>query len=129
VIYLDSCLLMYLVEDHALFGSKVAQAMTECADEEFAISPLVSLECLVGPLRAGDKGLAAVYKKAFSQFRSLAMTEQVFEKAARLRAEHGLRTPDALHLACAQAGRCDALWTNDRRFGKAAPGFVEAICR
>ena len=44
----------------------------------------------------------------------------VFDLATELRAEHGIKTPDALHLAAAIHGGCDALWTNDKRLARAA---------
>jgi len=52
------------------------------------------------------------------------MPDPVYLHAARLRAHFGLRTPDALHLACAQHHGCDALWTNDDRLAQAAHGLA-----
>ena len=121
MIYLDSCLVIYLVENHPVYGPKVASAMAAHPTEEFAVSPLVLLECLVGPLKTDNTELVDLYKKAYTQFRSLTITERVFEEAAYLCAEHGLRTPDALHLACANLGECTQLWTNDARFNAATP--------
>ena len=51
----------------------------------------------------------------------------IYLEAAELRARFGLRTPDALHLACAQHHRCDALWTNDGRFGRASGGLARNV--
>jgi uncharacterized protein len=48
----------------------------------------------------------------------------VFLQAARARAQFGLNTPDAIHLAAAQYHRCSALWTNDDRLGQAAYGLA-----
>jgi predicted nucleic acid-binding protein len=39
----------------------------------------------------------------------------IAEQAARLRALHRLRTPDAIQLAVAQQAGCEAFLTNDRR--------------
>jgi hypothetical protein len=38
--------------------------------------------------------------------------------ATELRARHGLRVPDALHLACAIVNRCDRFLTNDHRLDR-----------
>ncbi|MGH6877062.1 MAG: type II toxin-antitoxin system VapC family toxin [Rhizomicrobium sp.] len=46
-------------------------------------------------------------------------------QAARLRASFALKTPDALHLACAHYRRCDGLWTNDERLAKASHGLAK----
>ena len=102
------------------------------ADEpkaQFAISPLVQLECLVKPIKSGDLVLQRHYEAVFGQFVQLALTEPVFLAAAQLRAHFGLRTPDALHLACAQVHGCTALWTNDDRLAKAAHGLARNILK
>jgi predicted nucleic acid-binding protein len=59
-------------------------------------------------LRRGDPVLERAYLELFERFAPLAMAEPVYLPAMRLRAHFGLRTPDALHLACAQHHRCDA---------------------
>jgi hypothetical protein len=98
VIYLDACLLIYFVEEHPLWGRKVASAMSS-ADGTFAISPLVKCECLVGPLRRSDLVLENYFHEVFAEFDLLDMPEPVYLQAARLRATFGMKTPDALHLA------------------------------
>ena len=50
LIYLDSCILIYAVEDQGKRGAAVRQGMA-ATDDRMAISPLVVMECLVGPLR------------------------------------------------------------------------------
>jgi predicted nucleic acid-binding protein len=127
LIYLDSCLVIYLVENHAQYGPNVRDALARHAQETFSVSQLVRLECLVAPRRLRDSTLETAYTQALKQFRILPLSDQVYDHAIGLRAEHGLRTPDALHVACAQAGGCTALWTNDRRLDRAAGGFVQAL--
>jgi predicted nucleic acid-binding protein len=124
LIYLDSCLLIYLLEDHPEFAASARAAVAGAGPARLAISPLVQHECLVGPLRRGDPVLQSAYESFFQRFLRLPMTEQVFAQAAHLRARFGLKTPDALHLACAQQHRCDALWTNDERLAQAAHGLA-----
>ena len=127
MIYLDACLLIYLTERHARWGGPVADAMARAADARFGISPLVKCECLVGPIRRGDPVLERAYSELFEVLISLAMPEPVFLQAARLRARFNLRTPDALHLSCAQYHRCEALWTNDDRLTRAAHGLARNV--
>jgi predicted nucleic acid-binding protein len=123
VIYLDACLVIYLAEAHPRWGETIAAAI-EAADARFSISPLVKCECLVGPMKRGDPVLQRAYTELFDQFISLPMPESVYLLAAELRARFGLKTPDALHLACAQHHRCDALWTNDDRLTQASHGLA-----
>ncbi|HEY3910138.1 MAG TPA: PIN domain-containing protein [Stellaceae bacterium] len=129
LIYLDACLVIYLVESHARWGEAVAGAMAEVAAARFGVSPLVECECLIGPIKRGDPVLERAYAELFGQLAHLAMPRSVYWQAARLRARFGLKTPDALHLACAQHHRCDALWTNDDRLAHAGHGLARNILR
>jgi predicted nucleic acid-binding protein len=128
VIYLDACLLIYLAEAHPRWGEMIAAAIG-ASDARFGISPLVKCECLVGPIKRADPVLQQAYTDLFGQFMSLAMPEPVYLQAAELRARFGLKTPDALHLACAQHHRCDALWTNDDRLNRASHGLARNALR
>ena len=127
MIYLDSCLAIYLVEQHARWGDPVARALAQSNGADFAISPLVKCECLVGPIKRGDLILQQSYTELFNEFVSLGMPEAVYLQAAELRGRFGLKTADALHLACAQFHRCEALWTNDDRLTRVSHGLVRNI--
>jgi len=127
VIYIDSCLVIYLVEGDPVFSARIKQAMESEPDALFAISPLVEMECLVGVFKAGDRARERAYRRSFTSFISLSVTREAFRHAAMIRAIHGLKTPDALHLAIAQQGKCSALWTNDTRFAQVAPGFTVSL--
>ena len=125
-IYLDSCVVIYLVEQHPTFAPQIAQAMS-ASNALYGISPLVRMECLVKPLRDRDADLVARFRQSFGAFAQLTISADDFDSAAQLRADHGLKTPDALHLAVARRNHCPALWTNDDRFAKAAPGYTVDI--
>lgn len=129
LIYLDACLVIYLIEGHARWRAPLAGAMAAMPEARFAVSPLVKCECLVGPLRRGDPLLERAYREAFELFEPLSMPEPVYFQAAQLRAHFGLRTPDALHLGCAQHHRCEALWTNDDRLAQASHGLACNVLR
>ncbi len=127
LIYLDSCLLIYAIEEHPLFGAPTNAALARDPETRFAVSPLVKFECLVGPLRNANLALQRRYEDGLSRLVQLQLTDAVFMQAAVLRARFGLRTPDALHLACAQHHGCGALWTNDERLARAAHGLAQNI--
>lgn len=127
LIYLDSCLVIYLAERHQRFGERVAKAIAQATQTQFAISPLVKCECLVGPIKRGDPVLHRAYSELFDLFVPVLTPDPVYLRAAELRARFGLRTPDALHLSCAQYHRCDALWTNDDRLTKSSHGLARNI--
>lgn len=115
LIYLDSCIVIYIVEKHPTQFQSVSAAMMAAKGAELAISPLVRLECLVGPLRRADGMVEANFERFFDTVTMLEMPAAIYRDAARLRALHGLKTPDALHVACAQHHGCEALWTADDR--------------
>lgn len=127
LIYLDACVLIYAVEDHPRWGEPSKAAITGEQRGKLAISPLVKLGCLVGPFKLGSSELAARFQRSFANFERLDLPEAVYLKASELRARFGLKTPDALHLACAQHHRCEALWTNDGRLNKASGGLARNI--
>ena len=101
LIYLDTCVLLYAVENDPVHGEATRQRLAEAADATLAISPLVRMECLVGPMRTGDRALRLRYEQALGLLKMLDMPPAVYDGAAELRARFALRTPDALHLACA----------------------------
>lgn len=127
MIYLDSCSVIYAAEDASKRGDAVRRKLAALADEIVAISPLVVLECLVGPLRDENALLADRYDQLFSRFRMLDAGVTAYRRAAELRARHGMRTPDALHVATAQLGGCRELWTNDGRLTRHSHGFAVDI--
>ena len=127
LIYVDSCVLIYHVENHPTFATSVAQALGVLNADRFAISPLVKFECLVGALKENNLPLVQQYRTFFDRFVSLEITESVYLDAAELRARFRLKTPDAIHLACAQYHRCDTLLTNDDRLAKASFGMARSL--
>ena len=124
LIYLDACILIYAIERDPVYGVRTLAALASKPTGGFAISPLTKLECLVKPLKTGDLVLQRYYEAALTQLVLLPMTEDVFLQAAQLRARFSLKTPDALHLACAQHHGCEALWTNDERLAVAGHGLA-----
>lgn len=127
MIYLDSCILIYAVEDDGERGRAARQGLADHADDELVVSPLVVMECLTGPLKRGDLALVDYYRDTLATTGRTTFDEEVFVRAAELRARHALSPGDALHLAAAQKAGCSALWTNDRRLERAAHGLAVAI--
>lgn len=123
-IYLDSCLVIYFVEEHPRFGPAICQAIEANANMRFCISPLVELECLVMPLRQCNQALIDRYEMFFQDYVRLEINADIYREAAALRARHSLKTPDALHLSTAQSHGCTGFWTNDERLHTIAGRLV-----
>jgi predicted nucleic acid-binding protein len=126
-VFLDSCIAIYLVEEHEKFSSQIESLIESANNAELVVSDLSVMECLVGPLRASNVLLEEKYKNWFDNILVVPLPGIVFREAARLRADHpSLKPPDALHLATAVHYNCDELWTNDDRLSKVA-GIVKRI--
>lgn len=70
---------------------------------QFAVSRLSVLECLVHPLRDGDSAAVGRHRDFFGadDLQIVEPTPGVIGLATRLRAVHGIRTPDAIQAASA----------------------------
>lgn len=91
-------------------------------------SELTRLECRVKPLREGDTELLADFDAFFADAVTVvALTREVIDRATELRSRHGVKTPDAIHLAAAAASGCDVFLTNDHRLAHVPGVTVEVI--
>lgn len=90
------------------------------AGGQVVASDLTRLECRVRPLRTGDAALMARYDQFFSsgEVTLAPVSREAWDLAADVRAKHGLKVPDALHVACAVTLGCDLLLTADRRLAR-----------
>jgi predicted nucleic acid-binding protein len=123
-IYLDSCLVIYLVERHPRFHGPLRARLAEATDATFCVSALTRLEVLTRPLREHDDPLVRRYESFLGVQEQLALDDDIVNAALNWRVS-GLKTPDALHVALAKRYACTAFWTNDDRLAKAAPGWSE----
>jgi len=129
--YLDACVAIYYVEHHPTLYPRVKSALFRPGGEDVTpvFSDLTRMECRVLPLRRQDMQLLDRYDTFFglSDSDHVAMDAAVFDLATELRAQHALKTPDALHLAVAIHSGCDEFWTRDARLAKAAAGRIAMI--
>ena len=89
-------------------------------------SELTLAEVLVGPIKAGDQALATYYEEFLTSDEMLEVVpvdRTILQTTAKLRAEHGTRTPDAIHCATALITGCSVFLSSDNRL-KMPPGIV-----
>ena len=124
MVYLDSSALIYSVERHEPYFGLLAPMWQQAGRGHLLLlsSELALTEVLVRPIREGNEVLISRYREMFASadVRLVPASRQSWEDAARLRADHGLRTPDALHAATALQERCDIFITNDADFRRTA---------
>lgn len=119
-IYLDTCCVIYLIEDVPGFSGAMRNHLAANLDAILCVSALVQLEVLVKPLAEGNQVLVYDDKDFLAAQEWASISDPEFELATRLRADHRLKTPDALHLAAAETHGCREFWTNDDRLNHAA---------
>ena len=120
---LDTCVFIYFIEEDSKFID-IVLPIFEAIDQGkiFGVtSGITLLETLVIPFRHADDKLADRYEHMLTKSRGLKMYEldqDLLRQAAYLRANFGLKTPDALQIAAAIRGGCAVFVTNDRRLPK-----------
>ena len=128
LIFWDTNLFVYLMEDHAQFGAKVNRIRTHMLQrqDQLCTSALTLGEVLAGPYRREDGQLANRYKAALRppHCELLPFTRETADHYARIRARTGVRPADAMQLACAAQAGVDLFLTNDDRLrGLTVPGI------
>ena len=125
---LDTPVFIYFIEEDDRFLPLV-DPLFEAIDRgelEAVTSGLTLMETLVLPYQQGERGLADRYEALLTRgrgLRLLELTAPLLRTAAELRAESGIKTPDALQLAAALHGGCSLFVTNDRRLPE-IPGLA-----
>jgi len=128
LIYLDSCIVIYVVERHPLYAATIEARMRAMVSVSYCYSPLVRMECLIKPLRDQDAALLQMFGAFWRAQKMIDLPVVVYDSAAKLRAQHTrLKTPDAIHLAAAQHCGCDEFWTNDDRLTLIAPSIAKKV--
>lgn len=127
-VYLDSCIIMYLVEGNYVLKSDLIKMLQPKGKPrpQLYYSDLARFEC--GVRRHGKilPIIAEQYQEFFASpgFSRISLTPSVFDLAADLRVRQKLRPIDALHLSAALMAGCDTILTNSERWREAAAGKI-----
>ena len=131
MVFLDTNAVIYLIEQPAGLGAKTkARVNVLLANgERLAVSDLVRMECQVGPLKANDPLLLAQYVTFFQSpdVSVLTIAPAVCDRAARIRAQHGFKPLDSLHLAASVEHRCTLFLTSDAQLKRFPDLSVEIL--
>ncbi|HAZ27459.1 TPA: PIN domain nuclease [Candidatus Acetothermia bacterium] len=117
---LDSSVLIYHLEGLAPYAALTKVVIAELARGAFTalISTISVTEILVKPLSDGAEDKVQICKAFLEELPNALFVPPsvaIAEEAARLRAVHKLRTPDALLIATALEEGATAFLTNDER--------------
>jgi len=118
---LDTSVFIYQLEANVRYLPLTDQVFSwlERPDSRAATSTITMTELLVQPYRDSDERLVDEFYGLLSTYPNLdwiAPNLEIADLAARFRALHRLRTPDALQAATAAHARATGLITNDAVF-------------
>jgi len=116
---LDTAPLIYFIEENPTYIETVKHFFEAMDRGDFLVvtSTITLLEVLVHPLRINNKELATEYRDILlnSKLMTLEISNTISEQAARLRAAHNIRTPDAIQISAALDAGATHFFTNDIR--------------
>lgn len=127
-VYLDSAPLIYLVENVSPYVEQLVERLSP--EGVFQVcSDLTRLECRVKPLRDDEPALLSAFDSYFAKiiYETVPLSRVVMDRATEIRARHGFKTPDAIHLACAVTTKCDLFLTNDKKLERFKEIAVEVV--
>lgn len=122
-VYLDTSVFIYFIENHPRYYDLCDAVFKSLEDGriEAATSTLTMLEVLVQPYRLKRDDLVLKFYALLTTYPHLTwipMTLDISDRAAQLRAEYNLKTPDAIQLASAISSGAAVVICNDRGFRK-----------
>lgn len=121
---IDTAPFIYNLEGHETYGPLVRRFFAERVKpglNTIVTSTVTLSEILIHPLRDHRADVVARYRKLLTRGRNttlVAIDPPVAERAAGLRASHGIRLPDAFQLAAALEHGASHFLTNDDRLRK-----------
>lgn len=115
-LFLDTAPVIYFVERNPQFVNLVDPIFERLeTDITAVVSPITLAECLVGAIRLGSANLEQVFVDVLlsDEVLFIETNSTIAREAARIRVHYNLQLPDALQVATALIGGCDAFLTND----------------
>ena len=130
-ILLDTVIWIYHFEANPKYSRFTKQLLdyVSAGGSKACISEITLLEILVRPLRLDLQDVADEYEVLLEHFPHLdivSANRAIVLKAASLRAQYSLRTPDALILATGLLQNATLVMTNDRAWKKVPE--MEVVC-
>ena len=118
--YFDSNIFIYLIEGFRELEPKLLELRDSIAlaESEVVTSELTLCEVLVAPFRNNDSALVARYRQFIEvsgAFSVQAASRETYVRASLYRAQSGMKTPEAIHMATAVETNCQVFVTNDAK--------------
>jgi predicted nucleic acid-binding protein len=129
-VYVDSSALIYAIEVPDQYPGLKSRVFIPFSRGELTLvtSWITYAEVLVRPMRLGDSVLVVAYQQFFQAspvLEIMRVDQRISEQASRLRAIHGLKLPDAIHIASGQAARCTSYLTGDSQWAQTGVTVID----
>jgi uncharacterized protein len=119
IVYLDTNIVIYAVEDPPILGAQALARLTamQGSGDTVMLSDLTRMKCLVGPLKTFNATVESEFRAFFAAtgMQVVCITAAVCDQAALIRATNNFRPMDSLHLAAAVVHGANVFLTNDTR--------------
>lgn len=129
-IYVDASVIIYAIEASQLFPNlqtTIIEPMTR--GELVLVTSWITLaEVLIKPMQIVDAILEKTYRQFLSpapHFQLLPVDRSISEQAAAIRAQHGLKLPDSIHLATGIVANCSCFLTGDAEWSKSGLQIID----
>lgn len=118
LVIVDSAPIIYVIESHPTLRARFEPifAAHEAGRIRLGVATLTIVEVMTGPLLKSNEALARRYRAILESWTCIDLTPDIAETAARMRALHRLKLPDAIQAATVLAVNAAALVTHDRDF-------------
>jgi predicted nucleic acid-binding protein len=121
MIYLDTNILIYLLERHEPYSSLVADTLEKyAATNNMLVSSVVAVTEFLAGTTSGSLGTL----KHIPRLEFIMLEENLAEQAAILQKDNKMQIGDAIHLASAIYSQSELLFTNDRQLSRIALKYM-----
>ncbi len=117
-LFIDTAPFIYFIEGHSQYQNNLLEIFeaNENGKILFQTSTLTLLEVLVQPMRLNQYALAEQYEEILTTSAHIDIYDidiEISKRAAKLRADYNLKTPDAIQIATGIEKKADFFMTND----------------
>ena len=128
--YLDANTVIYALEGLAQYSNLKVGLLDALDDGAFTAvtSQLTLVETIIGPRRAGKPTDEAEFRNFLTPSTNMVIAPvsmAILEKVIDIRAQHGIKIPDAIHLATGILANCTVFVTRDASWAKTGVTVVE----
>lgn len=130
-VYVDTSALIYTIETPQAYPNLQTRFFDLFVNGQLTMvtSWITFAEALTKPLQCGDATLELGYRGLFrpsARFEILAVDHEISNLAAGIRALHGFKLPDALHIATGMSAGCTYYLTGDAKWTRSGLRVIDA---